>query len=177
LKVEAGRETSAANVDLRRALEADLPFIMATERLPGYERVVGRWDEALHRTTMAQSGTAYFIGEVGGEPVGFVMLLDLEEYHGNVLLKRIAMAAPGRGYGRRILRLVMGWVFARPRSHRFWLTVAPHNERARHLYASLGFQEDGVLREAHVNPAGERVSSVLMSILRPEWESSEASRA
>jgi RimJ/RimL family protein N-acetyltransferase len=98
------------------------------------------------------------------------MLQSLDEPAGNVHLRRIAVAVPDRGVGRAILVQVAAWVFARPQSHRFWLNVAPHNERARHLYADFGFQQEGVLREAHVNPQGERISSVLMSLLRHEWE-------
>ena len=159
---------------LRRAGEADIPFIMATERRPGYERTVGRWEEAAHRAEMLKPGSAYFIGEGDGRPLGFAMLQDLADPNGNVLLRRIAVAEPGRGAGRAILVGVMAWAFARPVTHRLWLTVAPHNEAARHLYQTLGFRQDGVLREAHVNLAGERVTSLLMSILRPEWEAAGA---
>jgi RimJ/RimL family protein N-acetyltransferase len=55
-----------------------------------------------------------------------------------------------------------------------WLTVAPHNERARHLYRSVGFQEEGVYREAHIGPDGRRFSPIVMSLLRPEWEAHRA---
>jgi RimJ/RimL family protein N-acetyltransferase len=157
-------------ITLRPATEADIPFVMATERMPGFERTVGRWEEAAHRAEMANPASAYFIGERDGEPAGFAMLQSLDEPAGNVHLRRIAVAVPDRGVGRAILVQVAAWVFARPQSHRFWLNVAPHNERARHLYAGLGFQQEGVLREAHVNLQGERISSVLMSLLRHEWE-------
>jgi hypothetical protein len=53
---------------LRPAVLDDLPFIMATERRPGYEGRVGRWTEAEHRTGLAASGTAYLIGETEGPP-------------------------------------------------------------------------------------------------------------
>ena len=157
-------------ITLRPATEADIPFVMATERMPGFERTVGRWEEAAHRAEMANPASAYFIGERDGTPAGFAMLQSLDEPAGNVHLRRIAVAVPDRGVCRVILVQVAAWVFARPQSHRFWLNVAPHNERARHLYADFGFQQEGVLREAHVNPQGERVSSVLMSLLRHEWE-------
>jgi diamine N-acetyltransferase len=161
-------------LSLRRAGEADICFIMATERRPGYERTVGRWEEATHRAELEKEGSAYFIGERDGRPLGFAILQDLTEPNGNVLLRRIAVAEPGRGVGRAILTGVMAWAFSRPGTHRLWLTVASHNEAARHLYQALGFRQDGVLREAHVNLAGERVTSLLMSILRPEWEAAGA---
>jgi RimJ/RimL family protein N-acetyltransferase len=66
---------------------------------------------------------------------------------------------------------VIDWVFARSESHRLWLDVFDDNARARRIYRAVGFREDGLLREAYVRPDGARVTQVLMSILRAEWES------
>ena len=38
---------------LARGTPADIPFVMATERLPGYDDLVGRWDEARHHAALA----------------------------------------------------------------------------------------------------------------------------
>lgn len=154
---------------IRTATEADIPFIMETERMPGFEWVVSRSDEASHRREMGQAATSYLIGERDGVPFGFAILQNLDDPFGNVLLKRIVIQEPGRGLGRLLLRAVLAATFERPEPFRIWLTVAPHNERARHLYRSLGFEEEGVMREAYVNPVGQRVSSIMMSILRREW--------
>jgi hypothetical protein len=43
------------------ASEADIAFAMGTERLPGYDAVVGRWDEQRHRAAMADGRHAYFL--------------------------------------------------------------------------------------------------------------------
>ncbi len=51
------------------------------------------------------------------------------------------------------------------------LDVFDDNARARRIYRAVGFREDGLLREAYVRPDGARVTQVLMSILRAEWES------
>jgi RimJ/RimL family protein N-acetyltransferase len=163
------------SVLIRAACQDDLPFIQATERRPGFDALVGRWDEARHRREMDNPSSAYLLGERGGEVRGFVILQNLDDPHGNVLLKRIAVREPGAGFGQAFLQGVMAWVFARPGTHRLWLDVFLHNERARHVYRSLGFREDGLLREAYVTPAGVRVSQALMSILRPEWEERQAS--
>jgi diamine N-acetyltransferase len=50
-----------------------------------------------------------------------------------------------------------------------WLDVFTHNERARHVYRSVGFTEDGLLRQAYRLADGTRVDRVLMSVLRAEW--------
>ena len=60
-------------------------------------------------------------------------------------------------------------MFAETACHRFLLEVFTDNTRARHVYRSLGFTEEGLLREAVKRPDGSRVDQVLMSLLRPEW--------
>jgi diamine N-acetyltransferase len=155
---------------LRPATPGDIPFIMATERRPGNERVVGRWEEAHHRAEMSNPATAYFVGEEQSLPRGFAIVIHLDDPSGNVQLKRLAAADPGRSHGRQMLRLISAEVFRRPGTHRFWLTLMPYNERARRLYAGEGFSQEGAFRQAALLPTGERVDQIVMSLLRPEWE-------
>jgi diamine N-acetyltransferase len=157
-------------VTIRTATIADIPFVMATERGPGFDHLVGRSEEAQHRREIAGPGIAYLIGEREGVPQGFAILRGLDDAFGNVYLKRIAVREPGTGFGRCFLRAVIAWSFAQPTTHRFWLDVFLHNERARHVYRKVGLREDGVLREAYLLPDGTRSSQALMSILRAEWE-------
>jgi hypothetical protein len=44
-----GGALSADTLQLTRGSDGDVPFVMATERLVGYEHLVGRWTEAQHR--------------------------------------------------------------------------------------------------------------------------------
>ena len=41
------------------ATEADIPAIMAIERTPGFEDVVGRWSQEQHAEQMAKASTRY----------------------------------------------------------------------------------------------------------------------
>jgi diamine N-acetyltransferase len=157
-------------VTIRPATVADIPFVMATERRPGFDQLVGRSEEAQHRLEIASPGIAYLIGERDGRANGFAILRGLDDAFGNVYLKRIAVREPGTGFGRCFLRAVIAWSFAQPKTHRFWLDVFLDNERARHVYRTVGLREDGVLREAYMMPDGTRRSQALMSILRGEWE-------
>jgi len=157
-------------LNLRSANPADIAFVMATERIPDYVPILGQWEEAKHRIEMENPANAYFIGESKGEPEGFAIVQHLDDPMGNVLLRRTAMANPGRGLGREMMRLVAAAVFAHPRPHRLWLYVSPYNERARSFYLRLGFVEEGIMREAYINDLGERVSPHLMSMLRYDWE-------
>ncbi|MBF9232723.1 GNAT family N-acetyltransferase [Microvirga alba] len=156
-------------VTIRPAERADIPFIMQTERREGFGDLVGRWERDQHEGEFSKPASTYLIGEKDGAPNGFAILRDLDDPSGNVLLKRVAVHEPGAGFGKAFLRLVMANAFSREGTHRLWLDVFVHNERARHVYRSVGFQEDGFLREAYAWPDGRRVSQVLMSILRPEW--------
>ncbi|WP_112661660.1 GNAT family N-acetyltransferase [Microvirga flavescens] len=154
----------------REGSAADIPFVMATEHLPGFDAFIGRWDEAQHNHEIAKAGSAYLIAEKpDGSSAGFAIIRDLDEPFGNVLLKRIAVSEPGHGVGRTLLLDAMAWVFTRTNAHRFYLDVLVQNERAQNAYRHVGFQQEGIMREIYTRPDGSRVSALLMSILRPEW--------
>jgi len=155
---------------LRRAAPADLDAIMAIERTPGFERFVGCSSQAEHRAMMASSNYAYLIGEAAdGEAAAFAILRDLEEAHGNLYLKRIAVVRPDEGVGGAFLSLVVAWAFAHTGAHRFWLDCFAHNARAQRVYEKLGFSRDGVLRQAYLAADGSRLDLTMMAITRPQW--------
>ena len=57
------------------------------------------------------------------------------------------MAAPGRGLDRRILKELIRISFKEFHAHWLFLDVYEDNRPARHLYESLGFQYEGVMRD------------------------------
>lgn len=154
---------------LRGATEADLDFIMRTERLPGYEIMVGHSARDVHAAEMARPESRYFIGEENGAPVVFAILQRLDDPNGNIYLKRIAVTQRGEGVGARMLVALQDWVFALPQAHRFYLHYSEQNERGHRAYARAGFRHEGIEREAYQLADGSRVSSFQVSILRPEW--------
>lgn len=153
---------------LRDAKIADIPFIMACERRPGYERFVGRWEEERHRSEIAAGAYRYCIAD-DGNARGFFITYHSELWPSSLYLKRAAMYDTDRGHGRAALTGLNDWVFANTETHRFWLDVAEDNARARHLYESLGFVVEGRLREVYAAPDGTRSSSIQMSLLKPDW--------
>src|SRR5262245_47261124 len=161
---------SGGAVTLRVANLSDLPFIMATERMLEFDRMVGRWAEDEHRAALARTNHAYLLGiNAAGRPGAFSIIRDIDDAHGNACLKRFAVKNPGRGFGSQFLGLVVNWVFAETRTHRLWLDVLSDNARARHVYFSQGFMEEGVLRSAYKLPDESRIDLILMSLTRPEW--------
>ncbi len=158
------------NLMLRPAALADLDAIMAIERTPGFERFVGRSSEAEHRAMMASSNYAYFVGETAdGAIAAFAILRDLEDAHGNLYLKRIAVSQTDKGVGGVFFGLVVAWVFDQTAAHRFWLDCFADNARAQRVYAKRGFSRDGVLRQAYRAPDGRRLDLTLMALTRPQW--------
>ena len=154
---------------LRDATAADIPFIMACERGPGYEPFVGRWDETRHLSTLKNEAYRYFVAHDGAGDRGFFILHHSELWPTSLYLKRVAMREADKGHGKRALSVLNDWVFANTETHRFWLEVAENNARARHVYERLGFVVEGIVRETFLEPDGRWSSSVQMSLLRPDW--------
>src|SRR5262245_64560647 len=87
---QAARPTGAGNLAVVRVDEAMIPFVMATERIAGFDELVGRWDEAQHRAAFADGRHAYFVARDRVEPIGFVLLRDWASPEHATLVKRIA---------------------------------------------------------------------------------------
>jgi diamine N-acetyltransferase len=156
------------DIALRPARFDDLDAILAIERGEGFEILVGRSTRREHEDMLAGPRHAYFVGERKGVEA-FAILRDLDHPHGNLYLKRIAVARPGQGDGARFLSLLIDWAFANTKAHLFRLDCVDDNFRAQAMYAKLGFRRDGVLRQAYLAPDGRRRDLALMSLLRPEW--------
>jgi diamine N-acetyltransferase len=157
-----------ADLTVARASAADLPFIMATERSPGYEALVGRWDAARHGAALADPRHAYFVARAADAPVGFAILRDWASPERVTLIKRVAVARPGAGIGRALLRPVIDAVFRETDAHRLWLGVFPDNARARRAYEALGFQAEGIARGSAYF-GGVHHDELVMALLRPDW--------
>ena len=171
-------------IALTRATVGDIPFIMATERLPGYEAFIGRSDEATHSARLNNPRCAHFIarddvrpmGCPAGHPVGFAILRDWNSADGITLLMRIAMAEPERGHGRAFLHGLIENVFTETACHRFWLGQFPDNARARHVYEAAGFVAEGIAR-GNVFLNGQHHDELILAILRPDWLARRAAEA
>ncbi|HEV2506564.1 MAG TPA: GNAT family protein [Mesorhizobium sp.] len=146
----------------------DLAFIMSTERLDGYDRLVGRWEEQRHRDAFVDGSHAYFIGYDGATPIGFVLLRFWDALERTTLVRRVAVVSPGQGQGRRLLAAVVARAFDETNVHRLVIGLFPDNLRARRMYEAIGFQAEGISRgSAYFD--GDYRDELVMSLLRPEW--------
>lgn len=162
-----------ADVQLLPATEADLAYVMATERLPGYDALVGCWEEARHREVFADAQYDYLIARVGGEPVGFAILRGARAVDRVALVKRVAVSRPGLGIGKAMMRAVVDRVFATTATYRLAIGTFPDNLRARRVYESVGFVAEGVARGAAFFH-GEHRDELNLAILRPDWVAARA---
>lgn len=153
---------------LARPTAADIPFIMACERMEGYETLVGRSEESWHRAAMESESHAYFLACRDGEPMGFAILRGWDGPERVAHIKRIAVANPGLGFGKAFLNLILDNVFEETQAYRLSLGLFPDNTRARRAYESVGFKIEGISRGSAFFDGVNR-DELVMAILRPEW--------
>jgi RimJ/RimL family protein N-acetyltransferase len=171
--LNGGASGGLTHLRLIRPGLADITFIMATERTPGYEYVLGRSEEGWHRAALGDPRFAYLVGMVEGAPVGFAIICDWGALEGDAHIKRFAVARPGEGFGKPLIRAVVDAVFNETRSFRLSLGLFPENVRARRLYESAGFRLEGVSRGSALFNGVHR-DELVMAILRPDWAQARA---
>ena len=118
---------------------------------------------------LASADARYYVSETGlGDFEAYVILRGLTESSRSIELKRIVVGVPERGLGRRILGEILRIVFGEFGAHRLFLDVFEDNARARHLYESLGFKYEGIMRES-AQRDGRWFNLHLMSMLESEY--------
>ncbi len=154
---------------LRRAVEADLDWILSQEARPDFAAFIFRWPRERHARNLADPEKGYLIAEdAEGAPIGYAILSGLHSRARSIELERMAVGEPGNGVGRAMLQGIVDLAFGGLGANRLWLDVFDDNERARRAYMSAGFVEEGTLREAALRETGELGNLVVMSILARE---------
>ncbi len=106
-----------------------------------------------------------------GETIGNIALEEIDWKNRKATLG-IVIGEKGRwgqGYGTEAIRTLLRFAFEELNLNRVSLAVFDFNERARRCYRRCGFQEEGVLRQAHYTE-GRYHDVILMAILREDWE-------
>ena len=154
---------------LRPGATRDVDFILDQEARKEFQDFIVPSTRDEHARYLADPDYRYLIFEDdGGARRGYAMLRGLSSPHRGVELKRIVMAEPGRGHGKRAMRGLLRAVFEDEGAHRFWLMVFADNARARHVYRGLGFTEEGILRDVAIRGGAFR-SAAVMSMLAGEY--------
>jgi UDP-4-amino-4,6-dideoxy-N-acetyl-beta-L-altrosamine N-acetyltransferase len=123
-----------------------------------------RWFER----TLQDPRKRLLIFELSNEPLGFVNITEME-------VGGIAdwgfYAAPDapKGSGRRLGRAALDHAFISLKLHKICGRALAYNERSIHFHKSLGFQQEGTLRDQHFD--GERYHHVIcFGLLGHEWQ-------
>lgn len=156
-------------LNLKPTEPADLPEIVRLEHHPENTEYILPYSLSRHRQALESKDEMHLKLITGeGSLAGFVLLAGLENPNSTVEFRRIVVALKGMGHGRQAIRLVKEYCFEHLMCHRLWLDVFEDNARARQLYSSEGFVEEGIMREC-IKHKGLYRNLVLMSILESEY--------
>lgn len=158
---------------LRPARQDDLEFLLAAEAAARDAGFVSSNSREEHLAAMASPDAAYF---VIGDRQGYAIFLGLRSPHHALELKRVVITEPGKGLGRRVFAELLRYAFEQRQAHRLYFDAFDDNARALHLYRSLGFREEGILREAGLRKDGYR-NLVMFSMLAAEYRAVTTARS
>lgn len=156
-------------LDLRKTTPHDLDFVLAAEQSELNRHYIGQWSREEHAATIKGGDLLHLIiQDKSGQQAGYVILSGLQDPNLNVCIMRIVVQAKALGYGKKTIALLTEWIFNHTETHRLWLDVRDHNERAQHVYKEAGFKLEGTLREC-IKTGDTFGSLLIMSILRQEY--------
>jgi diamine N-acetyltransferase len=148
---------------------SDLKDIIRLEHHPDNKEFILPYSLSRHQQALESDNEGHLkLMTDEGSIIGFVLLAGLNNPNQSVEFRRIVVALKGMGYGRQGIALVKEHCFEHLMCHRLWLDVFEDNERARQLYRSEGFVEEGIMREC-IKQDGIYRNLVLMSMLQGEY--------
>lgn len=160
----------SARLNLRKTEIDDLAFVLDTENDTENRSYIGQWTFEQHRESLTNEDIIHLIIEnKQGEKIGYTILSGLLDPNKALCVKRITNKIKGHGYGKEAMKIIKKWAFENTETHRIWLDVKDFNRRARHVYESVGFICEGILRDSFFNGNGFE-SLVVMSVLRHEYK-------
>ncbi len=150
---------------------------MAGYRVPDSLEQATAWHARHAEATRRGDAFFFAVCELGDDRfIGTVWFKEVNHFDANAELA-IYMDRDhiGSGWGTDAQRTLIEFGFGTLGLERIWLTVNADNPRAIRSYEKVGFQREGVMRRSF-RVKGRLTDSLLMSILRDEWESAAAGR-
>ena len=168
-------ESSSVLSQIRRMVHADLEQVLAWRNHPDVRRYMytqheitldehQRWFER----TLLDPKKHLLIFEVNQQPLGF---MNFNESGNAGIADWGFYAAPDapKGSGRQLGRTALNHAFTQLQFHKVSGQALAYNERSIQFHQSLGFQQEGILRDQHFD--GERYHHVIcFGLLSPEWQ-------
>jgi len=170
-------ETTSLLYQIRHMVHADLERVLAWRNHPDVRRFMytqheitldehQRWFER----TLPDPKKHLLVFEVNHQPQGFVNFSEVE--NGGIADWGF-YAAPdaSKGSGRQLGRAALNHAFTQLKLHKVCGEALAYNERSIQFHQSLGFKQEGILRDQHFD--GERYHNVIsMGLLSNEWQTS-----
>jgi len=120
----------------------------------------------------ADDSSVQFLPCHDGTPVGFVFLFDINPNRDHAEVGCwIALDQQGNGYATEATALCLEHAFADRGLHKVLARAFEHNDASMHVLETLGFQQEGCLREQDFI-RGEYRDTYLFGLLAEEWERS-----
>lgn len=163
-------------VEIHKTQESDIPNVLLMENDIENSQFIFPNSKEEHIDLLKDDNVEHLLLSENNITIGFVILAGLKDKSKNIELRRIVIKDKGKGFGRKVIRKLKQYSFEKLNCHRFWLDVLETNKRARHLYQSEGFKEEGKLRDCILIDS-EYTSLVIMSILENEYKNTTANNA
>lgn len=175
LGTQSPASSSPVKIVVRPTTQSDLDFVLVAEYAAENASYIFQWSDEKHITAFSDSDVAHLmvVSATDQRPVGYAILTGLQNPHYSVELMRYVITEKGQGFGKAALEAIKTLAFEKWQFNRLWLDVIDHNLRAQGLYKAVGFQREGVLREAYLKD-GQYLTIVIMSILRSEYLSGKS---
>jgi RimJ/RimL family protein N-acetyltransferase len=111
-----------------------------------------------------------FLPDRDGTPVGFVFLFDIAPSRDHAEVGCwIAPDEQGQGYATEATALCLEHAFEDRGLHKIFARAFEHNDASIHVLDTLGFQQEGCLREQNFIRGAYR-DTYLFGLLADEWE-------
>lgn len=149
--------------------EEDIETIIDIENHPDNRNFIwqGTYEEHLSEIHDPNHLLLKFIDRSNDTLIGY-SLIHLDHRSHIFELRRIAIIAKGKGYGREAITALIRHAFEQMDINRLWLDVYPDNHVGIALYESLGFVKEGVLRQNYKSERGY-LDQIVYSILKEEY--------
>ena len=157
------------NIILRKTNLEDLEFVIRAERDKENSMYVGQWTKQQHINALEDEDILHIIIEdCDNKKIGYIIISGLKGLNRSIEFKRFVICKKDRGFGKEALGLSKEVACKELNAQRLWLDVRLKNERAKRVYESQGFKEEGILREC-IFYNGEYESLIVMSTLSSEY--------
>lgn len=127
-------------ITLKQTVESELEQIVELEQQADVRDYIAPNTLDDHRSRMAEENTIYLTIHNEGEFAGFMILI----HHPNtdsMECRRIAVIRRGKGIGQQALHLMEAYSQENFNVKRIRLDVFEFNERGKHVYTKLGYQQ------------------------------------